>query len=368
MMCACVMLCLPAALAGEGAPPGDDNGDATVIELAPRGLPGGHATLSQSDLDGTNDIDVSDGCVLSNQSVRFSRDGSNAQELTVGPHRLTMIYDSGRKDFRLKMGDKESALKEQDEGLRPVVVDLDGTKTALGFPYANTYYSGAYVYYRSGCAMRGELGGERIYLYDDDLNLEYSEKADTFRRDDGMVFAPIRKVVSLGDQAWRILSVKPDGTALAARPYEGERGGLEVRLYADDGVEFDCAFAGAECSFTASEEKETFAVPPGAYNILYGVAWQKKKGRRYVVAGIVPGRSEAVEVAAGEESEIRIGRKIGLRFSASVVGPNLTIDASDVDVVGDQGEEYVDFEWDGSPDVYVVAGKSPSKVGSFGFG
>jgi len=358
---------LVAILPARGAASG---GEGKEVPLEPKGLAGVFVTLTPTDVKGGY-IPIDEGSVRPSTKITFPKDAQSVQALEIGPHEGEVLCDRRKKRFVLKLGSETYELAEAGAGLKPVLLDLpDGGKAALVFPAARHFGGGSLLYYRSGYTMRGELGGAKVHLYDDNLDLRYEPGTDTVRVGDGLVFAKLAEQISLGKTICTFAAVDPAGASFSAVRYTGEAGSLTVKYDDDKRRRFDCAFASADGKlvFTSAENGEAYAVTPGAYNVTHGLVWREKGGQPYALAGIVPGDSTAVEVGAGGKAEIAIGEDIELVFKPTVGSNQFGISVSTLKVVGKHGEEYVGYSWEKAPDVYVVDGGKAKKVGGFEYG
>jgi hypothetical protein len=244
-------------------------------------------------------------------------------------------------------------------------------KTTAGreFDYAVRLVSaGGWKYAASGF-MTGKLKGVDIRLIDQNNNGRYDDfGVDAMIVGDGDSAAFLSRVVNLGGSLFE-LGVSADGFEVAATPYSGPAGTLDIRKNFDTQGKlssFVVQSAKGDASFDlAAAAPGGVLVPAGEYTLKTGVI-----GTGNEKAQITPGRMAPFTVKAGETTAPAWGGPLHSEFTYSNTDGELVI-LPDLRFFGRSGEEYVRWVPDGaSPTFHILDKKTKEElaVGWFGSG
>ncbi len=227
----------------------------------------------------------------------------------------------------LEAGEQRSELSPAGLGFAPADVPRAGR--VLAFPRGFFHGGAATLFCRSASAQAGSIEGERITLYDDNLDGQFTRGADGLCIGDPgnvAIFAPIGDLLPTRQGVYRIEQIAPDGTMLKLAPFAGKTGRLRVEMAAREGEApaepskrkgeapaepsgLECRLAMAsddgKCSFAMLAGPRPIALPAGAYRVLYGLLYRPASKR--VAALILPDESATVQVEADAEAALSVG-------------------------------------------------------------
>ncbi|MBN1256092.1 MAG: hypothetical protein JXA52_00145 [Planctomycetes bacterium] len=296
----------------------------------------------------------------------FDRKKSQPQTVNIGDTSLSI--DPHKSRFRITQGKDTQEVAINKDSVDPATITLtSGRKYLLAFPLFRSFSSTASLYYRSGLIKKGMLGEESISIYDDNLDGKYSKGQDTYRTGNYSIFCPLDALITTGSKVYYLDNLTENGKTLSYHPYDKEVTSFGLDFKALGNVQALCVYGSEETglNFITTGLKNSVAVPPGPYKLLYGLV----KDPSGFIAGIMPGKMEAFEVKANHPELATLGAPFVLSFSTQIQGSNLIIDPNSIKVMGNRGEEYVNTTITGKPRVSLVKGDGQTQfLGSFGFG
>ena len=238
----------------------------------------------------------------------------------------------------------------------------DGSKLEYGVRLSN---DGKAWSWSTSCALSGVVRGETVHLIDQDGNGRFDDfgvDAMAVGRRLEAAFL-LSRVVALDGELFHL---EVDGARLTTRPYAGETARLDVVSGWEgrgDLVTVVFADRSGDVSFDAVGPKGGVLVPAGTYELVSGFAeggGESVQMRR--------GRTEPVELAAGDELELAWGGPITMDFSYDVRDEEVTVSA-DLRFYGAAGEEYHTFQPDAkSPKILIYDKKTGKEVRAGRFG
>lgn len=317
----------------------------------PPGMPGAGAS-----------IDRSAGAVRSGHSITFRKDDTTPFNIRIAGNDVGIIC-KGEKLFA-KVGEREGAMRMSGREVAPLPLKFeDGTQYALAFPtWSPSRTGGGFLTYRSAGEMVGRLGRSEIAIYDADCNGVYSALSDAYRSGDSLVYAPIGSFITNGKEVFSVAEIANDGSQVTATEVEDKLG--ELTVDPGRGVQIFTVIQGSpELAFTTDGRTGTYTVVQGTYSLAYGVAL----AGRSIVALIEKGRLPEVTVGS-EDVTMEMGGPYQLAFRTMKSGSSVSISPGYIQLLGKNGEEYTNFEFEGNPTVAVVDGNKPKTLGSFSYG
>lgn len=304
------------------------------------------------------------GVLLPMQRATFAKD-QGEQTVTVGGVNLTFVLNRDSRVFALKP-EKGAAvpLKQQDDGLAATVVPLaDKKKLPLAFPYAYVGRTESMFTMRAASTLKGTLDGEMINFLDDDLDGKI-DKTDVFTLGQNFCYAAIPAKIATKKGVFAVGEIAEKGDQATFTPEETATVPL---TFVYTGVSAGhAAIASQDGSIVTlvTGTKDVVKLPPGAYKLLHGVVVD---GKGKVMAAMLPGQFPAYTLASDADPKQKpvfaYGGPYKLGFKARVANGKITV-TPDITLSGANGEEYVDFRWQGTPTVYV----NGKQNGSMGFG
>jgi hypothetical protein len=370
--------------------------DAAVrVKLVSAPLPSPEATLSPADVRGDRAY-TREGAVYPSGHIHCpvappagvrdraftipvgARDAKPDNVITIGATPCEVVREAA--SFSLVVGKFDAIaipsekLGENRLRLGTVKFDLPGAgKYGLAFTASvpASQESGCCIIYRCGLMREGELDGLEAALYDGDINGVFEREKDGVRVGPAAgrirVFAPCTGLISTGPKVYRCAEVAKDGSEAAFKPYEGKTGRIAVR-FAEGGLEMQLVLGSkaAECYAVVGPGSGEFAVVPGEYTILYGLAYDAKKND--VVAVVAQGLSSAVVVKEGERAALSCGGPYRYVFAPKVENGELKVDGASVKVLGAAGEDYGPDDTDHPPAVSLRIGERDVALGQMRYG
>lgn len=259
---------------------------------------------------------------------------------------------------------KPTRLRQRGDGVDSIPVPLPNKRQAvIAIPVVDGLRGGAELFFRSGQAMTGQLDGDSIALYDDDLDGAIVTGKDAFSVGSGIVFAPLGEWLPTSKGLFKVGSVDETGTRLTCQASGESTGKLELKNAGMPGVEAHAVFGTKGCDAVLTGRKP-MVVPAGSYQLRYGLLVNPSARATY--AGIVAADLAAVEVPSGGDKPavVSIGGPYRIDFKVSTPNRKVTIDPGSFRLFGKAGERYVDYRFKGAPAV-AVNGKN---IGSFEYG
>jgi len=230
----------------------------------------------------------------------------------------------------LDAGGRHVELRPAGLGFAPVEMLLAGGRSCvLAFPRGFFHDGTATLFCRSGSARVGPIGQERISLYDDNLDGQYTQGADGVCIGDPgniAIFAPLGQLIPTGQGVYQIEQVAPDGSMLKLAPFPGKTGRIRMEMAAED-LQCRLAFASEDgkCSFAMMAGPQPVALPVGVYRLLHGLVYRPASGR--AAALILPDERATVKVEADAEVPLALGQVLLRNDAASDRVLNLPFEA-----------------------------------------
>lgn len=218
------------------------------------------------------------------------------------------------------------------------------------------------VYYVPGGYVEGEVSGQKIRIYDDNLDGVYGSppsrwqhqglvkdspqpEFDSIRVGSDKVARPFSEYVELGPAGWHRLTIRNKGTSLEAEPVTLETGtvqikgkGLKPEFYVLKGV--DDTYANTYIDVAGGKKVD---VPAGRWELAFGLV-RKGNKMQLMKAVILPTEGmERIQVKAGETTEVTYGAPYTFDFQYEVGADKVTVDGASVRIVGAGGESYDRF-------------------------
>lgn len=219
----------------------------------------------------------------------------------------------------------------------------------------------------TGGAMVGKIKGMPVVLFDQNNNGRYDdlgEDALIVGKAKGAAF--LSRVINVKGDLYEI-EVSADGTSIAAKPFTGEVGtlnlaeGFKARGRLNAAVVSDST---GKYSFDLAHFKQGLKVPAGEYAITAG---QAQAGAETVQ--IRQGRMQPIAVAAGADVTLDWGASVEIEFDYALADGNLTVQPSALRWYGAAGEEYFGWTPDAkSPKILILDASNGRKVGEGRFG
>ncbi len=351
------------------------------VQLEPAPLPSPEATLSPADMRGTR-VSTREGAIYPRGHTHCTGAAAETRPqdtFALGATRCAVARNGDA--FTLTVGEAapiaipaELIAEEKRLRLGPVRFDLPGVG-AYALAFTAGIPAGAKgrscVIYRAGLMRKGGLDGLEVALYDGDLNGAFEKGKDGLRVGPASgrirVFASSAGLVSTGPKVYRCATMAKDGSTAEFLPYEGETGRIAVN-FAEGGLEMQLVLGSKEagCHAVAGPASGEYAVVPGEYTVLYGLAYDPKKND--VVAAITPGLQKPVRVAAGGRATLSFGGPYRYAFEPTVQDGTLKIKGNTVKVLGAGGEEYVTDDRTNPPAVAVRVGGRDQALGKMRYG
>jgi len=219
------------------------------------------------------------------------------------------------------------------------------------------------VYYIPAGAMKAEIAGEEVLIYDDNFDgvygsmptlWQYPELApgspqpdvDSIRIGGAKRAVPFSEIVDMGRGAgWFRLTVEDKGNKITAQQLELKTG--EVRVKAK-GLDPDFLILkgttdGLENAYFDVAGGRSVDVPVGTYELYYGMV-SKGRGLQRMKAVILPGpESPKYVVEEGERVDIEVGKPYKFLFQYDVTEDEVTVKGDTIQVLGAGGEVYDRF-------------------------
>jgi hypothetical protein len=208
--------------------------------------------------------------------------------------------------------------------------------------------------------MSGKINGVQIQLLDLNNNGRFDEIGK-----DGLIVGKskgasfLSKVVNLKGKLFNI-EVTPSGQEIAASPYEGEVGKLDLRSgFKSKGK---LAFAvvsnkSGDVSFNVADAKKGMLVPVGSYHITGGRA---VKGSEH--ATLKAGSMADMIVEADATTKLKWGMPVRAEIEFENNNGEIGVEPSKVHYVGVAGEEYANWVPDGSSPKLLIKDAKTGKL------
>ncbi len=240
----------------------------------------------------------------------------------------------------------------------------------------------ATLYYRAATARTGDLLGEPFVFFDENIDGYFNHEIKEREMDgleksllpvfDSWVIGKIKRAVpasaytSIAGKWYRVeMEPKSVGKELRLREIDVKEGTLLLDFKGTAAVQPDFLIVKAVGSyqggfFDLCANKKGIAVPPGGYEILYGLI-RSGKGQNTQKSVILRGSSKLFIVEPGKTTTIKLGEPFSFDFQWSLSQEVVTIPGNTISIVGSAGERY-ELLWDEipTPDVQLrPAGGKP---------
>lgn len=309
------------------------------------------------------------GATCSAWPLDFNADTGMSQAVNLGGLALTFSFNAGKRQFEVAL-DKGAAvpLKAAKNGLEPLVLPLaNKRKMAVAFPVAASGATGGYVYLRSAATCKGAVDGEALHLLDDDLDGSLTSK-DLLGIGASPVFMPIPQRLATRKAVYAIGEIAPDGSRISVTPDATPTAACAMRFTGDSVGHAVIASADGGLLAVAIGSGEALRLPAGTYKIQYGAVYGKDgKAMAVMLPGELPALTidqAAIDAKDPKQKPVLAwGGPFKLAFQAAMEDGKLSV-KPDLRLLGNGGEEYRDFRWQGPPSVYVNGRQN----GSMGFG
>ncbi|MGD2017603.1 MAG: hypothetical protein PVJ89_05790 [Planctomycetota bacterium] len=215
------------------------------------------------------------------------------------------------------------------------------------------------LYFVPGCAMEGEIAGEKVQIVDDNFDGifgslpqrwphfgmvkdAFQPEFDSIRIGDAKKAQPFSEYVNLGKAGWHKLEALNGGVELKAQPYEFKTGtvqlkskGLKPDFFVLKGIGEDL-----ENTYIDVAGGKKVEVPIGRWELCFGLI-RKGKKMQMMKAVILPTETMKVfDVREGENVTIQTGSPFTFDYEYAVASDGVTVDGTSIRVVGAGGESY----------------------------
>ena len=229
---------------------------------------------------------------------------------------------------------------------------------AISIPVITDTKEGYTAYYRAGSVAVGNVGKDKVFIYDNNLSGSYTSGDDMFSVGSGVVFASLRKWLPTTNGLMNIISIKEDGSSFEYSKSTVASGKLDVQFTNPLAISH-VVLTGPEGASVIAYGGKPVATLPGEYRISHGLLIDANTGKTF--AGIIPGKSAPITVKADEVAKAAFGGPFTGDFTVTVsqsaagMPKMLTIGWPPIrNVRGANGEEYVDYRLkDGLANVFI---------------
>ena len=229
---------------------------------------------------------------------------------------------------------------------------------AISIPVVTDTKEGYTAYYRSGSVAVGNVGKDKVFIYDNNLNGSYTTAEDTFSVGSGVVFASLGKWLPTTNGLMNVISIKEDGSSFEYAKSTVASGKLDVQFVNPLAVSH-VVLTGPDGASVIAYGGKPVATLPGEYRISHGLLMDPVTGKTF--AGIIPGKSAPITVKADEVAKGVFGSSFTGDFTVNVsqtaagMPKTLTIGWPPIsNLRGVNGEEYVDYRLkDGLANVFI---------------
>lgn len=208
----------------------------------------------------------------------------------------------------------------------------------------------------------GRIGNDKLVVRDDNNDGKFTLD-DTFAIDKAFTFAPFAKYIGTTSGCYRVESM---GEELSITL-------IPVEVPGQIGIDFDgskleahMAFTSTDTSFVCEGDGKYFDVPEGSFELQYGLVYSKKAKKP--VAAVMKGGMAPIEIKAEKREKVKMGEDFRIVFTPVRKGDKIEISPTSLKVYGRADEEYVAFEIQGKPSVWLMDGKKEYPMGRFAFG
>lgn len=215
---------------------------------------------------------------------------------------------------------------------------------------------------RTGCFMKGKIAGQKCMIIDDNSNGTFGDF--TYRSDDGItegeIFFYRPDAIVIGnekkarpwsllqriDEQFYMVATNATGKSLRTVPHDFKTGTIRLEWEGAIDPQFvilrylDPMYPGV--FFDVAGSRDPVVVPQGYYEIACGKI-EKGKGGKAKQIRIYNGKSDRIEVVAGEETVLELGGPFHFTFETKSVGREFTVKGPSVNVFGKRGEQYACF-------------------------
>jgi len=215
------------------------------------------------------------------------------------------------------------------------------------------------LYFVPGCAMEGEIAGEKVQIVDDNFDGifgslpqrcphfgmvkdAFQPEFDSIRIGGAKKAQPFSEYVNLGKAGWHKLEALNGGVELKAQPFEFKTGtvqlkskGLKPEFFVLKGIGEDL-----ENTYIDVAGGKKVEVPIGRWELCFGLI-RKGKKMQMMKAVILPTETMKVfDVREGENVAIQTGSPFTFDYEYAVASDGVTVDGTSIRIVGAGGESY----------------------------
>jgi hypothetical protein len=200
-------------------------------------------------------------------------------------------------------------LKQLRDGLGDLLPVAEKKGGTLALPVVTGEKKGYVAHYRAGSAATGRIKKDTIFFYDSNLDGKYSvgsvgsdgvlTGSDSVSIGSGVVFASLGKYLATTDGLMTLSQLAEDGSGFQFEAATEETGSLDVR-FPMGAAEAHAVFTGPNNIQVVVSGGKPLVTLPGEYRLSYGLVTDRRTGMSF--AGIVPGDSKPITVAAGKDT------------------------------------------------------------------
>ena len=350
----CLTLFSPTVLFSSESAKSDADASVHRVTLKFSSLPIVAQALCPTDLiNGRMSLTATAGTVM--PGTKF--DVTTPYDLAILGETLSFSRDGGANYVGYK-NNAPSKIRSFRDGMIDIPVGPVKKGGAISIPVIADTKEGYTAYYRSGSVATGNVGKDKVFIYDNNLNGSYAAGEDTFSVGSGVVFASIGKWLPTTDGLMNIISIKEDGSSFEYAKSTVASGKLDVRFVNPLAISHVVLTGPDGASVIACGGKPVVTLP-GEYRISHGLLMDANTGKTF--AGIIPGKSAPMTVVAGEVAKAAFGGPFTGDFTVNVsqtaagMPKTLTIGWPPIrNLRGVNGEEYVDYRLkDGLANVFI---------------
>ncbi len=352
----CLTLFSPTVLFSSESAKSDADTSVHRVTLKFSSLPIVAQALCPTDLiNGRMSLTATDGAVM--PSTKF--DVTTPYDLAILGQTLRFSHHDGNR----YVGNKKNSSSKIDEfkdrdGKISISVGLPIKGGAISIPVITDTKEGYTAYYRSGSVAVGNVGQDKVFIYDNNLSGSYTTAEDTFSVGSGVVFASLGKWLPTAGGLMNVISIKEDGSSFEYAKSTVASGKLDVQFVNPLGISHVVLMGPDGASVIACGGKPVVTLP-GEYRISHGLLMNANTGKAF--AGIIPGKSAPITVKADEVAKAAFGGPFTGDFTVNVsqaaagMPKTLTIGWPPIrNLRGVNGEEYVDYRLkDGLANVFI---------------
>lgn len=288
-----ITLMSPLALSSAESPSAAAGEDKKLTPLKLQPLPISGQALCPTDLDGgVMSLAGIAGTVIPKNKVSVT----GSQELDVLGTQFRFSGEAGNVSVAFQKG-AAVRLKTLRDGVGELLPLANKKGSTLAVPVVIEQKGGFTAHYRSGSVAAGRLKKEPVFFYDSNLDGKYTA-TDAVSIGSGVVFARIGKYLATSDGLMTLGELKEDGSGFQFEEATVETGKLDAR-FAMQSAEAHAVFTGPDDIQVVVDGGKPLTTIPGQYRLSHGLVMDRRTGVSF--AGIVPGKSEPITVAAGKD-------------------------------------------------------------------